>query len=192
MKFDDMKLRSIAIIAVMLTIIACLVVHRAVAQGMSDASDIVATIGVLLAAVVTIVGLTWIASRWRGSETEAALEALRRSEDQLRLILDSAAEAIYGTDLEGNCTFCNTACVCLLGYSSPDELVGKNMHSQIHHSHKDGSPFPEAECPIHLSLWKEGVSMFTTKCSGVPTAPVFRWSSGHIPNSATAKSSALW
>jgi PAS domain S-box-containing protein len=91
----------------------------------------------------------------RRGEAETTLEALRRSEDQLRLILDSTAEAIYGTDLNGNCTFCNTACVCLLGYAHPDELVGKNMHGQIHYQRKDGAAYPETECPIYRSLWKE-------------------------------------
>ena len=96
----------------------------------------------------------------RSHEVDTALEALRRSEDQLRLILDSTAEAIYGTDLAGNCTFCNTACVCLLGYAHPDDLIGKNMHTQIHYRHKNGAPFPETECPIYQALWKEeGIHM---------------------------------
>lgn len=96
----------------------------------------------------------------RSYETETALEALQRSEDRLRLILDSTAEAIYGTDLNGNCTFCNTACIRLLGYSRPGELIGKNMHAQIHYKHKNGSHFPENECPIYLSFWKEeGIHM---------------------------------
>jgi PAS domain-containing protein len=40
----------------------------------------------------------------RRKQTE---EELRESEDKLRLILDSTAEAIYGIDLEHRCTFCN-------------------------------------------------------------------------------------
>ena len=36
-----------------------------------------------------------------------AEQAQRESEDKLRLILDSTAEAIYGSDREGLCTFCN-------------------------------------------------------------------------------------
>ncbi|MHB8203216.1 MAG: PAS domain S-box protein, partial [Desulfomonilaceae bacterium] len=58
------------------------------------------------------------------TERKQAEEALRRSEDQFRLLLNSTAEAIYGVDLNGDCTFCNASCLNLLGYKEPDELVG--------------------------------------------------------------------
>jgi PAS domain S-box-containing protein len=76
--------------------------------------------------------------------------ALRESEDKLRLLLDSTAEAIYGIDLEHRCTFCNPACLRTLGYESVDEVLGKNMHNLIHHTRADGRPFPEDECRVHL------------------------------------------
>jgi PAS domain-containing protein len=31
-----------------------------------------------------------------------------------KLLLDSAGEAIYGIDMAGSCTFCNSACLRLL------------------------------------------------------------------------------
>ena len=68
----------------------------------------------------------------RRHQAETTLEALQASEEQLRLLLDSTAEAIYGTDLEGNCTFCNRACLSMLGYGRPEELVGRDMHWQVH------------------------------------------------------------
>ena len=77
-----------------------------------------------------------------------AEEALRESEARIRLLLDSAAEAIYGIDMNGNCTFCNSACLRMLGYRRPDELLGKNMHWQIHSKRPDGTQFPIAECRI--------------------------------------------
>ena len=49
------------------------------------------------------------------TERKQADEALRESEEKLRLILDSTAEAIYGSDLEGRCTFCNPACLRAFG-----------------------------------------------------------------------------
>ena len=79
-------------------------------------------------------------------------EALRESEEQIRLLLDSSAEAIYGLDLDGNCTFCNAACVHLLGYSDPGELVGKKMHALIHHTRADGTPYPEEQCRIYQAF----------------------------------------
>ncbi|NJD77013.1 MAG: PAS domain S-box protein [Candidatus Methanoperedens sp.] len=82
------------------------------------------------------------------TERTHAEETLRESEEQIRNLLDSTAEAIYGTDLNGNCTFCNPACLRMLGYSSLDDLIGKNMHSLIHHSRHDGSPYPAKDCRI--------------------------------------------
>ena len=91
-------------------------------------------------------------------ERSQLLSALQKSEDQLRLLLDSTAEAIYGTDLNGICTFCNTACLTLLGYQKPEELIGKNIHQQIHYQHQDGSPYPEQECSIFKAFSRgEGI-----------------------------------
>jgi len=75
-------------------------------------------------------------------------EELKRSNAQLQLLLDSTAEAIYGIDTHGDCTFCNPACLRMLGYEREDELLGKNMHWQIHQKHADGTRFPVEECRI--------------------------------------------
>jgi PAS domain S-box-containing protein len=80
------------------------------------------------------------------TERKCAEAAARESEDKLRLLLDSTAEAIYGLDLEGRCTFCNPACLRLLKYERVDELLGKNMHTLIHYSREDGTVYPEKEC----------------------------------------------
>ena len=73
---------------------------------------------------------------------------LLESEEQVRLLLDSTAEAIYGIDLRGGCTFANSACLRLLGYSKPEELLGRNMHEVLHHTRADGTPHPLSECQI--------------------------------------------
>ncbi|MFW2374770.1 MAG: PAS domain S-box protein [Gammaproteobacteria bacterium] len=75
--------------------------------------------------------------------------ALRETTHQLHDLLESTAEAIYSLDLDGTCTLANRACAVLLGYDSPDQLVGQKLHNLIHHSHEDGRPYPEQECPIH-------------------------------------------
>lgn len=62
---------------------------------------------------------------------------LRESEETIHLMLDSMVEAIYGIDMDGECTFCNNTCLHLLGYKHPDELLGKNMHWQIHSKRPD-------------------------------------------------------
>ncbi|MBZ2166194.1 sensor histidine kinase [Methanobacterium spitsbergense] len=66
---------------------------------------------------------------------------LKESEYNLRLILDSTAEGIFGIDLEGICTFCNASAVKLLGYNNPDELIGNNIHDLIHRPHQQGTPY---------------------------------------------------
>jgi PAS domain S-box-containing protein len=82
-------------------------------------------------------------------ERRKAEEALHESMEQVRLLLNSTAEAIYGVDLEGRCTFSNPAGARLLGYSDPGQLTGCRMHTLIHHSHADGRPYPLEECPLH-------------------------------------------
>jgi diguanylate cyclase (GGDEF)-like protein/PAS domain S-box-containing protein len=81
-----------------------------------------------------------------------AEEALRKSEEQVRLLLNSTAEAIYGIDLEGNCTFANPSCLGMLGYTDMEQLLGKNMHRLIHHSYPDGRSMPVEVCKIYLAF----------------------------------------
>src|SRR6202161_1498409 len=85
-------------------------------------------------------------------ERKGAEEALQRNEERVRLILDSAAEGIFGSDPEGTCLFCNPAAVRLLGYDDPSELLGKNMHALEHHTRADGRPYPIEECPIYIGF----------------------------------------
>jgi two-component system cell cycle sensor histidine kinase/response regulator CckA len=79
-------------------------------------------------------------------------ESLRKREERIRLLLDSTAEAIYGIDMQGNCTFSNRACARLLGYESADALLGKHMHNLMHHTKPDGRPYPEEECHIYQAF----------------------------------------
>ena len=81
-------------------------------------------------------------------KAHATLAALRDSEVRVRLLLDSTAEAIYGVDTEGICTFANPACVRMLGYASEGDLVGKRMHELIHHAHPDGRHYPFETCTV--------------------------------------------
>ncbi|TAK76911.1 MAG: PAS domain S-box protein [Aquabacterium sp.] len=67
--------------------------------------------------------------------------------DRLSLLLESTGEGVYGIDMDGRCTFVNRAGAELLGYAA-DEVIGRNMHELIHHSHADGSSYAECDCPI--------------------------------------------
>ena len=75
--------------------------------------------------------------------------------EQFKELLDSTAEAIYGVDLGGNCTFCNPACLQTLGFARAEDLLGRNMHELIHHSREDGAPFPFDSCPMQVSFQEE-------------------------------------
>jgi len=79
---------------------------------------------------------------------------LLNSEDGLRLVLDSASEAICGCDSGGTCLFSNLAAARILGYDDPAELIGKNLHALEHHTRKDGTPYPIEECPIYIGFQK--------------------------------------
>jgi PAS domain S-box-containing protein len=81
-------------------------------------------------------------------ERTRAEQAMRESVDRVRLLLDSTGEAIFGLDQDGLCTFCNAACLRLLGYAGSHDLLGKNMHRLVHHTRADGTPYPQEECRI--------------------------------------------
>ncbi len=83
-----------------------------------------------------------------------AEDILLDSEERVRLILDSASEAICGCDSEGTCLFSNPSAARILGYDDPAELIGKNMHALEHHTRKDGTPYPIEECPIYIGFQK--------------------------------------
>ncbi|MBT8446271.1 MAG: EAL domain-containing protein, partial [Gammaproteobacteria bacterium] len=79
-------------------------------------------------------------------------EMLEEQKQHVEDLLDSTAEAIYGLDLQGCCTFANPACVRMLGLRDAAELVGRNMHDQIHHQRPDGAACTVEECSIFGTL----------------------------------------
>ncbi len=80
-------------------------------------------------------------------------ERLALSEELYRLLLESTGEGIFGVDMRGCCTFINPSGLRLLGYSDPAEVLGRHTHTLIHHTRKDGSPFPAEECPAVRALF---------------------------------------
>jgi PAS domain S-box-containing protein len=86
------------------------------------------------------------------AERQRSEASIRASEERVRLLLESTGEGIYGLDLDGRCTFCNPACARLLGYATPDELLGKPMHPLIRHSRADGTPLLVDDCRICQAL----------------------------------------
>lgn len=90
------------------------------------------------------------------ADLNALTHKLQRTEHFWRLILESTGEGIYDVDLEGRCTFINHTGAEMLGFS-PAELIGKEIHSTIHHRHPGGAPYPIAECRLCKLLSKEQV-----------------------------------
>ena len=88
-------------------------------------------------------------------ERDIAVKALRENEERFRLLLNSTADAIYGIDTNGNCMFCNPACLNILDYASDADLLGKNMHNMIHHHRLDGSEYAVNDCKIYQAF-REG------------------------------------
>jgi len=81
-------------------------------------------------------------------------EQLKVSEERSRLILESSAEGIFGTDIEGQVTFVNPAACRMLGFTA-EELIGQPSHAAFHHHRPDGSEYPQEECPMYAA-YKRG------------------------------------
>ncbi len=109
-----------------------------------------------------------------------ATTAPEAAAERLTLLLESTGEGIFGIDLAGRCTFVNRAAAQMLGWRT-DEVLGRNMHELIHHTHGDGRPYPEAECPIFNAfrrglpcriddevLWRADGSPFWAEYSSYP------------------------
>lgn len=114
------------------------------------------------------------------TERRMTEEYLRQSKEQLRLILQSTGDGIYGVNLKGNCTFVNKAAARMLGYK-PSEMFGKNMHTLIHFARSDGTEIPASECSllaafrlgrgIHIEnevLWRKDKTSFPAETSLFP------------------------
>jgi diguanylate cyclase (GGDEF)-like protein/PAS domain S-box-containing protein len=106
---------------------------------------------------------------------------VQASEAQVRLLLNSTAEAIYGIDNDGNCTFANPACLRLLDYQDISELLGKNMFvliglsraKSVNNTTQNGytnQPLNNNE-GIHLAqetLWRKDGSSFPAEIWSYP------------------------
>ena len=77
------------------------------------------------------------------AQTRQRLEQANRQNEAL---LNSAADGIYGLDLDGRITFANPAATALTGYSV-EETLGRRHHELVHHRREDGTPYPSEDCP---------------------------------------------
>ncbi len=116
----------------------------------------------------------------RTSELEQQQNMLKDEEEKFRLLLESVGEGIFGLDTNGRVTFANPTAEKLLGFIK-DEMMQKDIHSLIHHSKQDGTPYPEEECPMKDTfksgkihnitdevLWRKDGSYFSTHYTSTP------------------------
>jgi PAS domain S-box-containing protein len=85
------------------------------------------------------------------TEQHEAEEALHLATRQRELILEAVGDGIFGMDLDGKVTFINEAGAKALGFT-PQELVGRDAHELIHHSHAEGTPYSRSTSPILQAL----------------------------------------
>lgn len=108
------------------------------------------------------------------------MQAATAATDRLTLLLESTGEGIFGIDMAGCCTFVNRAAAEALGWRT-EEVLGRNMHALIHHTHADGRHYPECDCPIFNAfrqglpcriddevLWRADGSAFPAEYSSYP------------------------
>jgi len=123
-----------------------------------EIGKLASTFNMLAATISRLVENLEIKVKERTEVLQTTNAALNENREQLKLILDSTAEGIYGIDTDGACTFSNESALKMLGYSRQEELLGMNVHDLIHHTRPDGTHFPQDECKIMQSLKKgEGV-----------------------------------
>ncbi len=94
--------------------------------------------------------------------------------------LNKAAVGIYSVDHDGRCIQINPAALAMIGYRE-DEVLGNDMHSLIHATREDGTPYPVEACPVYKArvegvetyeseevLWTKDGKAAHVACSAVP------------------------
>jgi PAS domain S-box-containing protein len=87
-------------------------------------------------------------------------ERVQERTEELRLLLQSAGEGMFGVDAAGRVTFVNPVASNLLGFTEED-MIGQEVHGLIHHSHEDGSDYHKEDCPI-FATWTLGIQNSAT------------------------------
>lgn len=114
------------------------------------------------------------------SERKKTENQIKASEEMFRLLLESASEGIIGVNYNGVVTFINSQALQELGFKK-NELLGKELHPLIHHSHANGEPYDKAFCPMNIAfikgeevliaeelLWRKEGTSFPVEYSATP------------------------
>jgi len=85
------------------------------------------------------------------TDRKLAEEELRSQKEMLALLLDSTAESIYGVDTENRCTFANKACAQILGYERTEDLIGRDIHAEMHRCHSPNADRTAHDCSVRAA-----------------------------------------
>jgi diguanylate cyclase len=85
------------------------------------------------------------------TELAHAQRRLEQASRQNEALLNSAADGIYGVDLEGRITFVNPAAAALTG-NPAEATLGRSLHDLVHHTRADGTPNPRVGCACTIGL----------------------------------------
>jgi PAS domain S-box-containing protein len=116
-------------------------------KSVSRISYLIISLGTLVSLMIFLTEIFML--NFAVSELKRAEKTLRASRENLDRLLNSMAEGAYGLDTKGNCTFVNLPFLQTLGFQNDGEVLGKHLHELIHHSHADGSPYPDSECRVY-------------------------------------------
>ena len=83
------------------------------------------------------------------------ISELSENHNRIQSLLSSTGEGIYGINVKGECVFCNKSGLDFLGYMYEAELLGKDMHAQIHSKYRNGTPMNINDCKI-FNVFKSG------------------------------------
>lgn len=81
------------------------------------------------------------------SEARSVEQALQARLREREVLLESTGEGICALNRDGDCTYVNTPAEEMLGYRAV-ELFGKNLHSVLRHSQRDGASMQSEDDPF--------------------------------------------
>ncbi|WP_435686152.1 diguanylate cyclase domain-containing protein [Sedimenticola selenatireducens] len=88
----------------------------------------------------------------RTAELSQQVQDREQAEEELRLLIDSSGEGIYGIDKEGRFTFINPMALHLLGYSDADSMIGQNVCDMVCHTQTDDKASGVEVCGLRSAL----------------------------------------